>query len=683
MATLLDIGAESIVEFDPEDESESPAATPTRSCTFGSLARHATFVGPWAKMNADIMAKATLAGICEELTLRPSVKMAGSTRFGEEVICYRVEGAGPAAGQGREPAAGQGQGRAAELWVPRAYFHERFGRPGKDETSAGLAVAEAVGFEGTLRDDRQRAFVAKMVSTLVERRITIALGSAEPGCGKTVMFLYVWAVVLRRKCLVVVHGLPIVAQWVAAARRFCPAARIGIIHQDTWQLRDRDIVVASSDTVAARAEQFTEELWREFGVVCFDEAHHIMASTFVSIYQRCMHARYCISLTGTPYRKDGLTHAMPFLTGPNAASMKNTDPVHVRCVQFHCGLQTHIEFKFGPGKGKPNEAAMVSAMVEDERRTRLIAQVVRDAVLAGRKALVLCDRNDLREAIRILVVEMLGEAECPVRCRPWAKAGAATTKAQAREIFLRRRVMDIYDAIYIEPYRATPTPGEERRKWAEKLRQAKTKLGMTDDECLACIDPPSVVPELQAADEEVPAPWVEALNAGDDYLTRMNKQHARAILATYVMAREALDIPGLNTLVLATPSSDVRQAVGRIRRTGGVPASTPGTAPAGGPPRLLDVPQALVVDIVDTFPPFVNWAMTRQRYYDAERFRVTRANIHAPSDAWDTMAAPTPAPRATSSTSPAKRTRPPPSGERNGAAGQASLLSRHLVANRK
>jgi len=41
---------------------------------------------------------------------------------------------------------------------------------------------------------------------------------------------------------------------------------------------------------------------------------------------------------------------------------------------------------------------------------------------------------------------------------------------------------------------------------------------------------------------------------------------ADVVFATYQMAREALDIPSLDTLFLVTPSSDVEQSVGRIMR---------------------------------------------------------------------------------------------------------------------
>jgi len=656
--------------------------------------------GPWAEFPFDALPAAAMRDVMQELTLQPHQMVGGIKRLSETVPAYELlpPPEASAAGQPvvvpqpakparpakpaksrapakREAAPAAVPGPGWRVRVPRAYFTERFGRPARDETALGRPVAERVSFQGALRDDRQRGFVSRMVHTLIDLKQTIALGSAEPGCGKTVMFLYLWARVLRRKCLVIVHGLPIVAQWIGAARRFCPEARVGIIHQDLWQVRGRDLVVASSDTLASRAEQYTSALWaEEFGVICFDEAHHIMAGTFMRIYRTCMHARYCISLTGTPYRKDGLTPAMPFLTGPNAAFMKNTDPVHVRAVDFEAGLQAFVGFKFGPAAGKPNEAAMISAMVEDGKRTHLLADAIRACIVAGRKVLVLCARNDLRQALELLVRESLATVDCPHRVRrllPSQEAGSPTeTKAgapgalqpakeadsaadplepapakkprrakptpAATEERLMRIALDAYDAIYMEAYRVVPSGPEERRALAEKLVKAEARLSEeARARVMGCEGlPPKVVPELVPDDEETPASWIESLNAGDDYALRMNKQQARAILATYVMAREALDIPGLDTLILATPSSDVRQAVGRIRRTGQAGSERAAMPPAGAR-SVLDVPCALVIDVIDTFQPFLQWALARSRYYRDERFTMTRAIIKTASDRWD------------------------------------------------
>jgi superfamily II DNA or RNA helicase len=41
---------------------------------------------------------------------------------------------------------------------------------------------------------------------------------------------------------------------------------------------------------------------------------------------------------------------------------------------------------------------------------------------------------------------------------------------------------------------------------------------------------------------------------------------AQVIVATFTLAHEGLDIPALDTVILSTPHSDVKQAVGRIMR---------------------------------------------------------------------------------------------------------------------
>ena len=56
------------------------------------------------------------------------------------------------------------------------------------------------------------------------------------------------------------------------------------------------------------------------------------------------------------------------------------------------------------------------------------------------------------------------------------------------------------------------------------------------------------------------------------YVGGMKEQHLKesekkkVIIATYSMAAEALDIKTLTTLIMATPKTDIEQAVGRILR---------------------------------------------------------------------------------------------------------------------
>jgi superfamily II DNA or RNA helicase len=76
----------------------------------------------------------------------------------------------------------------------------------------------------------------------------------------------------------------------------------------------------------------------------------------------------------------------------------------------------------------------------------------------------------------------------------------------------------------------------------------------------------------------------------------------KIILATYAMAEEALDIKSLSTLILATPKTDVTQAVGRILR--------------------IKHAMPLVIDIVDSHPTFENQWKKRRAYYNSQSYTI-------------------------------------------------------------
>ena len=92
----------------------------------------------------------------------------------------------------------------------------------------------------------------------------------------------------------------------------------------------------------------------------------------------------------------------------------------------------------------------------------------------------------------------------------------------------------------------------------------------------------------------------------------------KVIIATYAMAEEALDIKTLSTLLMATPKTDVTQAVGRILRV------------------KHELP--LVVDIIDQHPTFQNQWKKRVTFYKKNKYNVIHTNNNLyESDAWDTV----------------------------------------------
>lgn len=78
-----------------------------------------------------------------------------------------------------------------------------------------------------------------------------------------------------------------------------------------------------------------------------------------------------------------------------------------------------------------------------------------------------------------------------------------------------------------------------------------------------------------------------------------------AIFATYSLAHEGLDIPVLDTLIMASPKSDIVQSVGRILRETIGKKNNP-----------------YIIDIVDMWGPFQYQFFKRSKYYKSAGFHV-------------------------------------------------------------
>jgi superfamily II DNA or RNA helicase len=77
--------------------------------------------------------------------------------------------------------------------------------------------------------------------------------------------------------------------------------------------------------------------------------------------------------------------------------------------------------------------------------------------------------------------------------------------------------------------------------------------------------------------------------------------NCQVIIGTYQASGEGFDVPELDTLVLATPKSDVQQAVGRIL-------------------RQKNKNEPLVIDIVDSFSIFRAQYYKRRKFYKSSQW---------------------------------------------------------------
>jgi len=126
---------------------------------------------------------------------------------------------------------------------------------------------------------------------------------AGTGTGKTYSALHL-ASLMGRKTLVIVSKQDLMNQWKAEITRYLgiPPEEIGTIQQDICDIRNKAIVVGMLHSIAK--DKYTDEVYKTFGLVIWDEVHNVNAHTF-SVTTTLFPAKLRLGLSATPKRKDG------------------------------------------------------------------------------------------------------------------------------------------------------------------------------------------------------------------------------------------------------------------------------------------------------------------------------------------------------------------------------------------
>lgn len=211
--------------------------------------------------------------------------------------------------------------------------------------------------------------------------------SLPTGCGKTVVALRIAAEVGMPTC-VVVHTRALADQWAERIRTFLPGATVGSLGDPGCHF-----VVAMLQTACSAARLLPAAA--EIGLTIVDEAHHIAAQRF-SEAMLGLSSRYTLGLSATPNRRDGLTRLVFWFLGPLAYSSERAGESGVLVRRIFYRAAAYSE---GPPllwNGKPCVSRMVTGLTKDARRTGVVVEALRAAVLEGgaQCVLALTDRRE-------------------------------------------------------------------------------------------------------------------------------------------------------------------------------------------------------------------------------------------------------------------------------------------------
>jgi|TARA_B110000967_G_C18844379_1_gene541156 superfamily II DNA or RNA helicase len=385
-----------------------------------------------------------------------------------------------------------------KLYIPRFYGLKKFGNPAIDKMEGGDDIV--VNFKGDLREE-QKPIEELYIKNAREKGGGII--SIRCGGGKTVLGLHITSV-LKKKTLVIVHKDFLMTQWRDRIIEFLPDAKIGKIQQDTVDIEGKDIVLAMVQSLSMK--EYKEGTFDSFGLVIFDECHHLGAEVF----SKCMAkvaSKYMLGLSATPKRKDGLSKVFEWYIGDIVylQEKKNEDYAEVQLIDclFQDKEYNKEEVNF---RKEPCMPRMINNICNYVPRTEQIIELTLKYRKEGRHILILTDRRAHLELIHTLL------------------------EGHSRGFYVG---------------------------------------GMKPDQ----------LRESQGKD---------------------------IILATFSMAAEGMDIPILDTVILASPKSDVEQSVGRIFRK-----------------KACDREfHPLIIDIQDNFSMFQKQCDKRLKLYKQMSFTI-------------------------------------------------------------
>jgi superfamily II DNA or RNA helicase len=258
----------------------------------------------------------------------------------------------------------------------------------RDERYGGEPID--VSFVGTLRPDQEVA-----VSAMLHHDAGVLC--APTAFGKTVTAA---AIIARRgvNTLVLVHRTELLKQWQERLQAFLDidiGAGKGVVGTigggKTKPTGKIDIAVMQSLSRQGEVNALVEN----YGQVIVDECHHVGAASFDAILKRTK-AKFVLGLTATPIRRDGQQPIIFMQCGPirHAAARQASAPHDLEVLPRSRFSRIDL----------PTTAGIQDVfrhLANDLARTEAIASEITEAFEQGRKVLMLTERTEHLDAIRL------------------------------------------------------------------------------------------------------------------------------------------------------------------------------------------------------------------------------------------------------------------------------------------
>jgi len=275
--------------------------------------------------------------------------------------------------------------------IPKYYGLEKFGNADINKELVGDAIN--INFNGTLRP-KQKEILDIVVPHINENDGGVLV--LPCASGKTVLALYL-ATLFKVKTLVIVHKTFLLNQWKDQGEKFTDA-KIGILQQNKIEIDGNDIVIGMLQSIAKN--KYDSEIFKDFGLVIFDEAHHA-PSKYFSKALPLIASKLTIGLSATPKRADKLEKILYWYFGKimYTSVVEQNDKVLVNIINYDID---HEKFKeFYMYTGDINRPKTINKIVSIGHRNKFIVDCIEEILQEpGRKILILSDRIEHLKSLK-------------------------------------------------------------------------------------------------------------------------------------------------------------------------------------------------------------------------------------------------------------------------------------------
>ena len=388
------------------------------------------------------------------------------------------------------------------------------------------------------------------------------------GTGKTNVALKV-ALDCGRKILWLTHRRNLLEQVAERIAEFAPGVRIGYLFADTYDVDNKDIVLATVQSVGQK--NYSPSLFRQFGTVVVDEGHHGAAPLFVEA-QHTVAAPRMLNITANDKRKDGLEEIIYHFFSRNRYVVQPTLPdgikLHIRAVRIAQRSLT-LEPDLCDSYFRKKRERELLALQREYRCDAARAEEIRLEQLRAKP-------DDISEKGYSVLCSSLGRiASYNALLVASIKKALVTPVADQ---FVDITLADMQDTAFAALHdreRATVlvhmTDTDERVPIDSVVDQSRLRRHMRQTErqvmvsCFHKAHVDSLARRLTRSG--VPADMIGKYYGDCSPEERHAALRKRIVLLTYAMAEEGLDCPTANSLVVADPRGNSSlQTIGRILR---------------------------------------------------------------------------------------------------------------------